>query len=240
MTAEDGGHPGVQDADEGKLADRASGCFSWSCSLARSPWVPHIGAVRLTPAQRAAALDAQLRCPSCDDVSVANSSAASAVAIRQLVLADTNAGESDQAIVDVPAEPLPGNRAPAVYERTRGNRLVRTSGRIRSGRSADRETLLAQTVATSRCPAQRRGPVACRRCTPQIRGKPVSRVQTRDQDLEDLQTERDFLLRSLQDLEEEHLRRGRLRRGLFETPRLLYGACGGCIALDSHGREVGP
>ena len=32
----------------------------------------------------------------------------------------------------------------------------------------------------------------------------MSRVQTRDQDLEDLKTERDFLLRSIQDLDEEH------------------------------------
>jgi cytochrome c-type biogenesis protein CcmH len=62
----------------------------------------------LTPAQRAASLDAQLRCPSCDDVSVANSSAASAVAIRQLVLADTNAGEPDQAIVDYLQSRYPG------------------------------------------------------------------------------------------------------------------------------------
>ena len=61
-----------------------------------------------TPAQRAASLDAELRCPSCDDVSVANSSAASAVAIRQLVRADTNAGESDQAIIEYLQSRYPG------------------------------------------------------------------------------------------------------------------------------------
>lgn len=50
------------------------------------------------PAQRAAALDAQLRCPSCEDVSVANSSAATAVAIRRIVAARVAAGQSDAAI----------------------------------------------------------------------------------------------------------------------------------------------
>ena len=61
-----------------------------------------------SPAARAASLDGQLRCPSCDDVSVANSSAASAVAIRQLVLADTKAGVSDQAIVGYLQSRYPG------------------------------------------------------------------------------------------------------------------------------------
>ena len=50
------------------------------------------------PAQRAAALDAQLRCPSCEDVSVANSSAPTAVAIRRIVAGRTAAGQSDTAI----------------------------------------------------------------------------------------------------------------------------------------------
>jgi cytochrome c-type biogenesis protein CcmH/NrfF len=61
-----------------------------------------------TPAERAASLDSQLRCPSCDDVSVADSSAASAVAIRQLVLADTKAGVPDQAIVAYLQSRYPG------------------------------------------------------------------------------------------------------------------------------------
>lgn len=60
------------------------------------------------PAERAASLDAQLRCPSCDDVSVANSSAASAVAIRQLVLADTKAGMSSESIVAYLQSRYPG------------------------------------------------------------------------------------------------------------------------------------
>jgi cytochrome c-type biogenesis protein CcmH len=61
-----------------------------------------------TPAKRAAALDAQLRCPSCDDVSVADSSAASAVAIRQLVLVDIEAGESESSIVSYLQSRYPG------------------------------------------------------------------------------------------------------------------------------------
>ena len=61
-----------------------------------------------SPASRAASLDADLRCPSCDDISVANSSAASAVAIRQLVLADTKAGVSDPAIVAYLQSRYPG------------------------------------------------------------------------------------------------------------------------------------
>jgi cytochrome c-type biogenesis protein CcmH len=51
-----------------------------------------------TPAQRAASLDAQIRCPSCEDVSVAQSSAASAIAVRHEVGRLAAAGMSDQAI----------------------------------------------------------------------------------------------------------------------------------------------
>ena len=50
------------------------------------------------PAQRAAALDASLRCPSCQDVSVADSSAPTAVAIRGIVAARVAAGHSDASI----------------------------------------------------------------------------------------------------------------------------------------------
>ena len=50
------------------------------------------------PAQRAAALDAALRCPSCEDVSVAASSAPTAVAIRRIVATRVAAGQSDAAI----------------------------------------------------------------------------------------------------------------------------------------------
>ena len=66
------------------------------------------GAGPLTAAQRASSLDAQLRCPSCDDISVANSSAASAVAIRQLVLADTRAGVPDHDIIAYLQSRYPG------------------------------------------------------------------------------------------------------------------------------------
>jgi cytochrome c-type biogenesis protein CcmH len=51
-----------------------------------------------TPAQRAAALDAQIRCPSCEDLSVAQSTASSAIAVRHEVTALVAAGASDQAI----------------------------------------------------------------------------------------------------------------------------------------------
>ena len=61
-----------------------------------------------TPAERAGALDAELRCPSCDDLSVADSSAASAVAIRQLVASDTGSGMSDSAIVSYLQSRYPG------------------------------------------------------------------------------------------------------------------------------------
>ena len=51
-----------------------------------------------TPAQRASTLDAQLRCPSCEDVSVADSSAAAAVAIRGIVERRIADGQSDARI----------------------------------------------------------------------------------------------------------------------------------------------
>lgn len=51
-----------------------------------------------TAGQRAAALETQIRCPSCVDISVAQSSAASAIAVRREVSRLVAAGESDQAI----------------------------------------------------------------------------------------------------------------------------------------------
>ena len=61
-----------------------------------------VGGVRqsTTPsnAKRAAAIEAGVRCPSCDGVSVLDSSAATAVAIRQAVASRIRAGESDAAI----------------------------------------------------------------------------------------------------------------------------------------------
>lgn len=53
-----------------------------------------------TPAQRASALDAGIRCPSCEDLSVAQSSASTAVAVRHEVLQLVRRGESDQEIED--------------------------------------------------------------------------------------------------------------------------------------------
>lgn len=47
------------------------------------------------PAQRSAAIDAALRCPSCEDVSVAQSSAPAAVAVRRIVARRVAAGQSD-------------------------------------------------------------------------------------------------------------------------------------------------
>jgi cytochrome c-type biogenesis protein CcmH len=51
-----------------------------------------------TPAQRVDAIDALVRCPSCDGISVLNSSASTAVAIRTAVAARVRAGESDSQI----------------------------------------------------------------------------------------------------------------------------------------------
>lgn len=49
-------------------------------------------------AQRAAALDTQIRCPSCEDISVAQSSASSAIAVRREVARLAASGVSDRAI----------------------------------------------------------------------------------------------------------------------------------------------
>jgi cytochrome c-type biogenesis protein CcmH len=54
----------------------------------------------VTPAQRAAALDTVIKCPSCDGISVADSSASTAAAIRTLVLERVRAGQSDQQVED--------------------------------------------------------------------------------------------------------------------------------------------
>lgn len=51
-----------------------------------------------SPAQRAAAIEADVRCPSCEDISVAQSSAPTAVAIRSAVASRVAAGQSDTAI----------------------------------------------------------------------------------------------------------------------------------------------
>jgi len=51
-----------------------------------------------TPSQRAAALDTQIRCPSCEDISVAQSTASSAIAVRHQVARLAASGVSDKAI----------------------------------------------------------------------------------------------------------------------------------------------
>ena len=51
-----------------------------------------------TASQRAARIDALLRCPSCEGISVANSSASTAAAIRQAVAARVQGGQSDAQI----------------------------------------------------------------------------------------------------------------------------------------------
>jgi cytochrome c-type biogenesis protein CcmH len=56
------------------------------------------GASPATPAQRAAAIDAMVRCPSCDGISVAESSSSTAVAVRQAVASRVRAGQSDDDI----------------------------------------------------------------------------------------------------------------------------------------------
>jgi cytochrome c-type biogenesis protein CcmH len=56
------------------------------------------GGPRATEAQRANAIDALVRCPSCNGISVADSSASTAVAIRHAVAARVQAGQSDEQI----------------------------------------------------------------------------------------------------------------------------------------------
>ncbi len=51
-----------------------------------------------TVAQRSAGLATQIRCPSCEDLSVAQSSASSAVAVRHEITARVAAGQSDAQI----------------------------------------------------------------------------------------------------------------------------------------------
>ena len=51
-----------------------------------------------TAAQRAAAIEADLRCPSCEDLSVAQSDASTAVAVRTTVLHQVDEGRTDQQI----------------------------------------------------------------------------------------------------------------------------------------------
>lgn len=52
-----------------------------------------------TPAARISALEHELRCPSCADLSVAVSSASTAVAVRHYIVQQVDAGQSNAAIV---------------------------------------------------------------------------------------------------------------------------------------------
>jgi cytochrome c-type biogenesis protein CcmH len=51
-------------------------------------------------AERAAALEAQVRCPSCEDISVAQSSASTAIALRHQIAQQVRQGRSDAEIED--------------------------------------------------------------------------------------------------------------------------------------------
>lgn len=53
---------------------------------------------RSSDAARAAAIDGQVRCPSCEDLSVAQSSASAAIAVRHEVARLVHAGRTDQQI----------------------------------------------------------------------------------------------------------------------------------------------
>ena len=54
-----------------------------------------------TAAQRAAAIETGVRCPSCTDVSVADSDATTAIAVRHLIQSLVDAGRSTEAIDQV-------------------------------------------------------------------------------------------------------------------------------------------
>jgi cytochrome c-type biogenesis protein CcmH len=85
-------------APRGRSRRRA---VAWVCCLAVVAVALALGATHpsaKTPAQRAAAIDAVVRCPSCEGLSVADSSSATAVAIRAAVVARVHAGQSDAAI----------------------------------------------------------------------------------------------------------------------------------------------
>lgn len=52
-----------------------------------------------TPAERAASLDARLKCPGCQGLSVADSASASSLAVRRQVSEEIGAGRSDAEII---------------------------------------------------------------------------------------------------------------------------------------------
>ena len=162
-----------------------------------------------TPAQRAAALDGILKCPSCDGISVADSSASTAAAVRQLVLARVRQGQSDQQIEQY----LVSRYGPSILLRppTTGITAVvwvvpllaavggagglglffwRRRRPVAAAVSPHDRALVDRALSTGQGPETDRG----RR--PAGRHRTVTR-----QELED---ERTFLLRSLEDLDREH------------------------------------
>jgi cytochrome c-type biogenesis protein CcmH len=78
---------------------RSARWVSWAVLLVVVSIALGVGASRggppASPAQRANAIDALVRCPSCEGISVADSSASTAVAIRQAVVARIGAGQTD-------------------------------------------------------------------------------------------------------------------------------------------------
>lgn len=72
--------------------------YAWSALAVALAVALSIGATRpssgSTSAQRANSIDSALRCPSCEDISVAASSAPAAVAIRKIVARRVSGGQS--------------------------------------------------------------------------------------------------------------------------------------------------
>ncbi|MHB8220063.1 MAG: cytochrome c-type biogenesis protein [Acidimicrobiales bacterium] len=73
-----------------------------------------------TQAQRAATIDSQVRCPSCADLSVAQSSASAAVAVRQEVAHLVSEGRSNRQVEDT----LVGQYGPTILLRPPTSGLI--------------------------------------------------------------------------------------------------------------------
>lgn len=83
------------------LAGLLGGKVAWSLLAAIVVVVLAVGSVHPPPstdAGRISHLDSIIKCPSCDDLSIAQSNASTAVALRAVVAEDVRAGESDSAI----------------------------------------------------------------------------------------------------------------------------------------------
>ena len=81
---------------------RWTSTVSWAALLVVVSVALAVGASRggppASPAQRANAIDALVRCPSCEGISVADSSASTAAAIRRAVAARVQSGQTDSQI----------------------------------------------------------------------------------------------------------------------------------------------